>query len=65
MINKSIINVFRKNLIVELVLCIININLLLRIYLCDWLNFSILMYRSSVIRDVLMLLVFFSRFFIF
>lgn len=65
MINKSIINVFRKNLIVELVLCIININLLLRIYLCDWLNFSILMYRLSVIRDVLMLLVFFSRFFIF
>lgn len=65
MINKEIINVFRKNLIVELVLCIININLLLRIYLCDWLNFSILMYRSSVIRDVLMLLVFFSRFFIF
>lgn len=65
MINKEIINVFRKNLIVELVLCIINIYLLLRIYLCDWLNFSILMYRSSVIRDVLMLLVFFSRFFIF
>lgn len=65
MINKEIINVFRKNLIVELVLCIININLLLRIYLCDWLNFSILMYRLSVIRDVLMLLVFFSRFFIF
>lgn len=61
MTNKQIINAFRKNLTAELVLCIKNINSLLRIYLCDWLNLSISMHRPSVIRDVLMLPASFSR----
>lgn len=46
---------------VELASCIINIDSLLRTYLCDWLNLSISMHRPSVIRDVLMLPASFSR----
>lgn len=61
MTNKLMINAFRKNLSVELVLCIISINSLFRSYLCDWLNLSISMHRPSVIRDVLMLPASFSR----